>query len=82
MGQRRVAGAEDLVAGEVHVELLPEGGPDVDLREDAESLPLEEFAHPDVGLLVGERRVDAEAEGDAGGHCRFLPEVRRRAGRG
>ncbi len=54
MGEGRIAGAQDLVLPEVHVQLLLERGLDVDLREDAEPFILERIADPAVRFLVGQ----------------------------
>ena len=66
--QRRVAGAQDLVASEVDSELLLQRLADVDLREHAEPFRLQGLRHTREGFLVARLQdpTDAEVGGGPG----------------
>lgn len=65
MRQVGIAGAEDHVAPEVDVELLPRRGLHVDLRKDAEALALQRSGHFADHLIesgVGESPLESVAQ--------------------
>jgi hypothetical protein len=61
VGKRRVAGTQDPVGPEVEIELLLQRLPDVDLRQHAEALLLQQLDHPPLDRVQVRRDLDAEA---------------------